>query len=345
MPASLLPFPVGSRCRHRSPIYIAILYNRTASVWAAAERKLTTQLDGRFARWALNHAGYDADFIPEEDVEAGNLSNYKVLYMTGAQIRPETASKIADWVKAGGTVFATAGAGSRDHYNKPLNTLNEVFGTQSQDFKVEQEIGTTPKFEIGLLPSLDKLASVGANVPKVSFDRLAIRESLTPTANAKVILQNAAGQPAGVLHSFGKGTAIRIAALPGIAYVSEALKDFNMNTADQNYSLGYLPKNFRQELRDFLIWPAQLAKATRISQSNVGTTEITRYDGQNRAVIFVIDHTGQSHPNFTMKLNAAQGFAKAYSATGKPVSVKPGQGGVLEVSFPLNATDAVVLEK
>jgi len=323
----------------RAKTDIAILYNRTASVWAAAERKLTTQLDGRFARWALSHAGYDADFIPEEDIEVGNLSRYKVLYMTGLQIRPETARKIADWVKSGGTVFATAGAGTRDHYNRPLNALNEVFGMQSQNLKVEQEIGLTPKSEIAVLPAMETLTSTGGGTPKVSFNRLSMRESLTPAANAKVILKNTAGQPAGLLHSFGKGRAIRIAALPGIAYVSDALrKDFNLNT-------DYLPKNFRQELRNFLIWPAQLAKATRIAQSNAGATEITRYNGQNRAVIFVIDHAGQSHPNFTMKLNAAQGFTKAYSASGKPVRVKAGQGGVLEVSFPLNATDAVVLEK
>ena len=100
------------RPRHQSEV--AILYNRTAAIWG--DQTSTSEQDGRFTHWALAHAGYDANFLAEEDIEAGKLNTYKVLYLHGPQIRRQTASKIADWVRQGGVLAGAAGAGCRDEY-------------------------------------------------------------------------------------------------------------------------------------------------------------------------------------------------------------------------------------
>lgn len=314
---------------------IAILYNRTAGIWA--HNTSTTEQDARIIHWALAHAGYDADFVSEEDIETGKLANYKVLYLNGIQIRREAMSKIGNWAWRGGTLFGSAGAGTRDEYNRPLELGEKIFGAQSQNLKLENDSGR-PKYELRVLPVLDVLSSVaGSGAPEVSFNQLSFREILTPAAEVKVILKNKAGETAGVLHKFGKGTAIRVAAAPGITYLNDAVKE-------KDYDIdSYLPKKYRTELRDFIAWPAKLAGAARIAEANAPITEITRYDAKDRAVVFVINHQAAPMQNFIMKLPQAGHFTKAYTASGKPVQLKSLAGGVLQVSLPLDVTDAVVL--
>jgi hypothetical protein len=154
-----------------------------------------------------------------------------------------------------------------------------------------------------------------------------------------VILKNRAGQPAGVLHRWGRGRAIRVAALPGITYLNDAVrgKEYNPET--------HLPQAYRQVLRDFIAWPAQLAGAARVAQTNGPITEVTRYDGEGRTLLFVIDHRAAPAPGFTLKLPQSAGFRKAYTARGKQVRLKSLAGGALQVQFPLDVTDVVVLER
>jgi hypothetical protein len=329
--------PLYGTKRHKTDI--AILYNRTAGIWL--KDNSSSEQDARYIHWALAHAGYDADFIPEEDIVAGKLDNYKVLYLNGVQIRRDAAQKIADWTAGGGVLFGSSGAGTRDEFNRPLSTLETVFGAKSSELKLEND-ASRPKHQFRELPILDELSSVpNSGAPQVSFNLLSYRETLTPAANAKVILQNKTGAAAGVLHSFGKGQAIRLAASPGLTYVNDAIHDKAYDAET------YLPKNYNKELRDFIAWPATLAKATRVAHASTPITEITRYDGQaagkSRAVVFVIDHNTAPNPNFSMALPQSAQFTKAYSASGKPVTIKK-VGDALQVSFALEMTDAIVLE-
>jgi hypothetical protein len=326
-----------SATRHKTDV--AILYNRTAGIWL--DNMSTSEQDARYLHFALAHAGYDADFIDENDVVAGKLANYKVLYLNGQQIRRDAAAKIVGWAQSGGVLCGTAGAGTRDEYNRPLNTFNTVFGAQSQNLKLENDAGR-PKYELRALPILDELTTAeGSGAPPVTFNQLSYRETLLPAADAKVILKNKKGEATGVLHSFGKGTAIRLAAAPGITYLNDAVrgKDYDADS--------YLPKKYNKALRDFIAWPAMLAKAFRVAHASTPITEITRYDGKTgnkaNALFFVIDHNAEPNPNFSMTLPQTAQFSKARTASGKPVTLKK-IGDALQVAFALDVTDAVVLE-
>jgi len=313
---------------------IAILYNRTAGIWAGAGS--TPQQDACFTRWALSHGGYDADYLPEEDVIAGKLADYKVLYLGGPQLRRDAAGAIAEWVRAGGVLFGSAGAGSKDEHDRPLATLNAVFGAESRDLKLEHDSGR-PRYELRGLPVLDVLSPVDeTDAPKVQLDQLCYREHLAPAPGATVILKRKAGETAGVLNHFGKGRAVRIAAAPGITYIHDAVssRDYDPET--------YLPRDYRPELREFLTWPARVAGVTPVATSDAPLLEVTRYDAEDRAVIFIIDHSA-TRKRLTLTLPHAAQFGRAFSARGTPVDVKPRPDGALEIAFALDVTDAVVL--
>jgi hypothetical protein len=313
---------------------VALLYNRTASIWckgnAVAERNAS------FTHWALAHAGYDADFLPEEDIEAGELANYKVLYLDGTWLRRAAAQAIADWVRQGGTLFATAGAASRDEFDAPLDVLEPVFGARSENFAIHGAPGR-PKYETRMAKALARLAPTPSlRVPVTELDQLFLTERLAPLPGAQTILTTAKGEPAGVVNQVGTGLCVRVAALPGLAYVHEALQPpYEINS--------YLPTGFRAALRDFIAWPAQQAGAARVAAAASDIAEIVRYDGPERAVVFIIDHGGKPVQDFQFRLHDAGAIRQARAATGKPVTIRSEGGGVLTVSLPMDGADAVVM--
>jgi hypothetical protein len=176
-------------------------------------------------------------------------------------------------------------------------------------------------------------------VPRAAFNQLCFREELDPVAGTPVILRNQAGKPAGVLHHSGQGTAIRVAALPGITYLNDAVRDKAYDPETR------LPQNYRRELRDFIAWPARLGGAARVAETNGPVCEVTRYDGKDRTLLFVIDHRAAPAPGFALKLPQAAGLRRAYTARRKRVRLQSLAGGALQIQFPLDVTDVVVLER
>jgi hypothetical protein len=314
---------------------IAILYNRTAAIWSGDDS--SAEQDARYIRWALSHAGYDADIIPEEDIVAGKLDQYKVLYIDGIQLRNDVAQKIADWVKNGGVLFGGAGAATRDEFNKSQSTLESTFGAKSVNLQTVNAAGR-PKYELRTQKILDTLQSVNAQ-NQTQFDQLCYSETLQPEADAKVLFKDKTGTVMGTENSIGKGTAIRLAALPGLAYLNHATrdKDYDADT--------YLPQNYDAAQRDFLSLPARLAKVEKVAESNLDIPEITRYDAPGRSVIFVVNYAGKVKGDFSMLVPDANWATKAYCADGAKVLLTKAANGMIKISFPLNVAGAVVLEK
>ncbi len=313
---------------------VAILYNRTASIWAKEDN--TCLLNGGFTHWALTHAGYDADYLAEEDVETGEIARYKALYLDGPQFRRKSAEAIRGWVEKGGVLCASAGAASRDEFDRPVDVLEQVFGSRSRNFQAKASAGR-PKYELrGLKPVGCLQPVIVPGVPAVPLDQLYYQEHLEPAASAKVFLVDDQKRPAGTIHKAGSGTAIRLAALPGISYAHEA----SQPPYDPD---SYLPQNFRTGLRDFIAWPSRLAGAIQVASAQAPIAEIVRYDGPDRAVVFAIDHRAPSVGRFAFELHDASRFSRAKSASGNPVEIRPAGGGKLAVSLPLDVADAVVL--
>jgi hypothetical protein len=108
-----------------------------------------------------------------------------------------------------------------------------------------------------------------------------------------------------------------------------------------------LPTAFRASLRDFIAWPAQQAGAARVGVASSPIAEVVRYDGgkPQRAVLFVIDHRATPDPAFRLVVPDAAQFNTAWTARGAKVTLRRRSATELELVFPLDATDAVVLER
>ena len=131
-----VPVQAEIKNANREEVQTAILYSETADIWqwandAKANVTGNTTLDrereGLFC--ALENNQVSVDVVSEENIALDNaLSQYKVLYLVGANIPTAIQAKIAAWVQAGGTVYASMGAGSKDEFNQDTTTLSDVLG-------------------------------------------------------------------------------------------------------------------------------------------------------------------------------------------------------------------------
>ncbi len=89
---------------------------------------------------ALNEANLPVEFVSEEEVAAGALSRYRVLYLPLVSlVAPATARGIADFVRNGGAAWADGRFAWLDEHMYvrhaiPGNGLEQVFGVREQDY-------------------------------------------------------------------------------------------------------------------------------------------------------------------------------------------------------------------
>jgi len=174
--------------------------------------------------------------------------------------------------------------------------------------------------------------------PALTLNRIAITETLIPTPASKTFLTSENGV-AGTLHPYGKGQAVRLAVLPAVTFVHDALST--------KKSDGFLPQGYRTEVAQFIAWPAELAGVPQVgvAYETAPKAVLKRWDGPGRSVVFVIDWAGEPNKDFAVTLPDAAHFTKIRTAHGAKVTVTRDEKKLIKVAFPLNVADAIILEK
>src|SRR5262249_28512423 len=62
---------------------------------------------------------------------SGRLADYDALYVTDPCITTVAVGKIREWVRAGGHLYGSTAAGSRNEFNEEVEGLAPVFGIAS----------------------------------------------------------------------------------------------------------------------------------------------------------------------------------------------------------------------
>jgi len=334
---------------------VAILLSRAADTWDNTDRggvggygsQYNVDNDERKALWmALRHAQYPVDLITDEDVVEGKLAGYKVLYVVGAEMMSTAAKPLADWVRAGGIVFAEGGGGLLDEYHRDNTALYEVYGLKSH--QLDRPVRhIRPRSMLPVMPPLD---TVSAKVPEaglrsVELPALCYRDALAPGLGAKVIATYQDGSPAATYRMLGKGGAYYIGALAGLAYLTPAMPP----------SSQVLPTEFPPALRSLITLPAMQARVTPPVTTNNPLVEAQYMNGPNGAIITLTNWTKNpidglivrfpGVPVKTVQSLRAAGYFKGNlsdQAAGKlPVQVV---GGVPQVEMRLEVTDYLLVD-
>ncbi len=193
--------------------------------------------------YALVHGSRSPDLLIEED----NLKDYKVAYWVGDCIHPAALKRLEEWVRAGGQLFATAGAFHFDQYRQPLAAGLAFLGLKSAKLD-EQTTFFRPQIE---LPRLTPLDHIGEMPVFGVVDRVEIG------SDANVVATFKSGAPAVVERTLGKGKITYIAAFPGPTYLWSAYQPPPVPSRGPSSHMPLV--NFNADARGWILGPARQA--------------------------------------------------------------------------------------
>lgn len=336
---------------------VAILYNSSTDIWTIG-RTFAYGYDRMFTWLALTHGQIPSDFISEQTVADGGLAGYTVCYLSGPNLTKAAAAALAAWVKNGGTLVATAGAGTRDEYNAPLATLDEIMPAawaKLDEFQAFQSCGSnlTVLKPGGQLKTTDGTAC----------DLLAVKAGLQPRDGAQVVATFADGAPAAVKGAGGKGTVYAYGGLPGLAYMWNALTARQkvadavaksgakpVGTPAASAVLGdadllrrsWAPWQYPAPLRALIVAPALQARAAQPVKCSLPLIDAVCMETGRGIVVPLSNYTLQPVKKLTVSVEAAGKVRRVEAVRAGKLPFTQAAGRVT-FALPLAETDIVKL--
>ncbi len=219
-----------------APAQAAILYSSSSDIWTMPGNVAFGH--DRMHTWlALTHSQTPVDIVSEREIE--RLDQYKVCYLSGPNLTRAAAARLRTWVESGGTLFLSAGAASRDEFNRPLDTLQSLLPVERGELTTPEPYNNSGKF-LSYLTSRDtvtwgdqqlEVLSVKQSLKVVEYvsNVLESKAALTPKGNGHVenvphvLATFKDGQPAVVIGRAGKGQILVCGFLPALSYIKPAL--------------------------------------------------------------------------------------------------------------------------
>jgi len=278
------------------------------------------------------------DFIVDQDAADGTLNQYKVLYLTDRHVSKASSEKIAAWVRNGGTLFTTAGAGQYDENNLPNTVLRDLIGVNEtawvapkealvgfikQDLNFVQPVETVNGQDGTVFPVYGAISRVKAN------------------AGVGITGKFNDGSPALTVRQVGKGGIIACAFLPGLSYFKPAIprKPLDRGTTPDAMA-HFLPVNFDQRIGSLIgtFLPAGLRPVT-ISASSVEATVIESKAG---TAITLTNWTTTPAKGLKVTINIPVPLKNVSLSTGKPVTMETVNGKPV-FTLDLDVADTIIL--
>ncbi len=202
----------------RQPRKVALLYNRTHEIWNAGPYGM--QCDRALVFAALSYNQFNPDIILVEDLVAEELARYQVVLLNGFNLPTDAAAHLREWVKQGGLLIGTAGAGMLDEYNEPTNAFSDLFGAQ-QIYMDSSRGGWHPGRLAGHDPITNLSLQESELTPAMEVPLIGSRVILTPQEGTSVGTY-ADGSCAAVSNRIGQGRTLLYGFQPGILFKGDA---------------------------------------------------------------------------------------------------------------------------
>jgi hypothetical protein len=311
---------------------VAILYSVSHDLWHTDDP--ASFVESRLTWTALRHASVQPDFLREEDVEAGRLAGYKVLYVIGQCLTRKAAEQIDAWAKAGGVVYLAGGAATRDEFFEPCvpRFAATVWPAQAASRFVKQ--AGHRYNERADLPTIRPLTRANVTLEGKPFSlpvigcRLDLNDTVAPASRWAAYED---GRTAAATVAFGKGSVVAVGFLPGLAYSPFKV---GQTTLDEVW-----PGPPRHVICRPLAAGLKESKAVVVSEPVV---EASLLSGPEGSAVVLINHTYKPIPRLKLQLGKGLPASRAVSTEGVEVSTKRTDTG-LEIELPLAWTDIVLL--
>lgn len=297
---------------------------------------------------AIRQQQLPLDVIVDEDALAGDLKNYRVLYLADQHVNRAASKKIAEWVAAGGQLFATAGAGMFDEFHEPNRTLRDLLGIEPTALDEPATADKNIVFEKQDLPWAEPLDTVrelkvagAANQAFLAPMPVFGARSRFRTVGSLTLAKFSDGAPAVALKSTGAGAAMYCGFLPGLSYFHPALPK---RPADRNSAADslahFIPTAFDLRAVALVAWPAAgVARPVACSNALVETSVIGSAKG---TVITLVNWSGGPIKGLMVTVAFPTPEGKAELASGGAVKATAAQGR-RTFELDLDVADALIL--
>jgi len=317
----------------------ALLFSRSTDIWSDS----TYGQERSYIYLALMHEQIPVDIVTEEDVVGGCLRDYKLLYLVGSHILPDAAGAVREWVREGGVLWSDAGSGLRDHFNRPLDTLHEVYGIRSSRLERNQEAGRA-KLETVRLEPIDEYRTKPSDVlPHPGGGRAyCVKEVMEHLPGAEVVGTYADGSAAIVYNAFGQGVSVRVGAMPAVEYVKDALDRGKAAWGSHGDREMFVPSEYAPATRQLTTGVARAAglnKAVELDHDRVETTVLECGRG---ITVPLVNYRKAPIEALNVRIACPREIVSLESVKRGTVAYKRA-GNRLECTIPLDRTDMLVL--
>ncbi|MCM8825250.1 MAG: beta-galactosidase trimerization domain-containing protein, partial [Candidatus Omnitrophica bacterium] len=321
----------------------ALWFSETADIW--------NDNDGSFAAGkrtlyiAIRNNQIPLDFIVEQDALDGAIDRYKTIFITDRHISNAASKNIAQWVKNGGILFLTAGAGMFDEYNRENRVFSKLLGFQQEIFEPAE---SRVEFEKQDLPFAKSITSiVEMNGSKVSIPVYGAICRVKPDSSSHIVARFSDGSAAILVVPYGKGKVIYCAFLPGLSFFKPAIPKIPVDRGSTDDAMAhFLPVDFERNIGK-LVNEAYSGKPVVYIKDNkgspVGFIENTVIEAKEGIVIPVINWSNKNIEDAVVELNIGIKDRKVSLASGRPIKKVHISESKTEISFDIEIADAIVI--
>jgi hypothetical protein len=283
------------------------------------------------------------DIVDEEDALTGVLDSYKLLYLADQNVSQKASKAIADWVAKGGRVFASAGAGMFDEYNRPNKTLQALFGVTQTAIADKGNIPIL--LEKQDLPFSNAVGQVSLTLPSgpVTIDAFGVISTVTAQGTGKVIGTFADKSAAVVENTTGKGKTLYCAFMPGLSYFKTAIPKVPVDRGSTDDAMAhFIPTKFDAGSKALIGLLAQDLERPVTTSSDLVQAKLIQ--SKTGAAITLTNWNPEPAKGLQVTINAADiPVGKISSASGVPVKVSKVNGKTV-VTLDVEVADALILK-
>ena len=310
---------------------VAILYSVSHDHWHTDDPAVFVETRLLYA--ALRHHSIQPDFLGEEEVAAGLLDRYRVLYLPGNCLDRRAATAIDAWVRRGGVLFLSAGAATRDECHEPtVPPFAAAVYPPAAAAALEKEAGHRYNERVDL-PSIKPLTQASLTLGQDSITHPVIGYRMRLAADAAAAWGRFAdGGVAAATVPHGAGKVVAVGFLPGLAYSPFKA---GQTTLDEVWDAN---------LRAVFAEPLKLAGLVPLVQSSVPVVEANLLTGPEGSAIVLANYTHRPLERLSLRLARGPGHpvTRAESAEGAAVTLRR-DGDELVLELPLDVADIVLL--
>ena len=315
---------------------VAILSSVSHDLWHTDDPAVFVETRLLYA--GLRHLSIQPDFLGEEEIDAGLLDRYKVLYLPGNCVSRTATESIDAWVRKGGVLFLSAGAATRDQFYEPstpsfasavypLNAAASLMKEKGHHYNERKDLPgikplTTATFEVGGKPTRYDVIGYRMNLSGIASD------------GVEVIGTFADGKASAMRARHGKGQVLAVGFLPGL--------DSSPFRAEQTT----LDEKWNPELRAAFNAPLVAAGIQPVVDCSVPVVEANLLTGPHGSALVLVNYTYEPIEKLTLRIQCDLGHAvaRAISTEGNAIDVRT-EGNVVVLELPLEWTDIVLLPK